>query len=443
MLRESTHRILPRSALVLVIIAACGSPIAAASPPISLSIGPGLVLPSIATDLQSTPDEPRSFLATQPGIDAVVFLATDRDGKFQISALVPAGAQTRFSAVGDLTGNGLSDIVTTSPNTGRAYIVLQTEFGAYTLGASLPVGLTPYAPALADLTEDGLPDLIVPLRAENSIAILPNLGDGLFAAGTRVSTGAAPEYVAIRDFDRDGALDLAVTCAGDATIRVHYGSLQEVDGGIVFVQPPLVLSSGPSPTGLIAADFDGDGHLDLATASIGSSSIRIFYGTPDAGFEQGAYLFAGTSPQSLIHADLNLDGRLDLVVANPGTQTVTVLENTGNRAFERRTVVMPFRPARVAALDVDGDGLADLFTTSQTTVQARSLINQSEVVVCPGDVDTDLRVDLTDLNLVLSSFGSSSSSGDTNGDGVVDLTDLNLVLTHFGSVCGERSSSRP
>jgi len=438
MLSKPSHTSWPGWCRATVVIAACGSPIALGSAPISLSIGPGLALPSIATDLQTTPDEPRSIIASQPGMNAVVLLLADRDGEFHASGPVPAGGQPRFSAVGDLTGNGRSDIVTTSPNTGRAYIVLRSESGGYTLGSSLPVGLMPYAPALADLTADGLPDLVVPLRAENSVAVLPNLGDGLFAAGTRVPTGAAPEHVLIRDFDRDGTLDLAVTCAGDATIRVHYGSRGESGEETVFDDSSLVLPSGPSPTGLIAADLDGDGYLDLATASIGSSSVRIFYGTPAGGFEHGDYLFAGTSPQSLIHADLNLDGRPDLMVTNPGTQTVTVLENTGNRAFERRTVVMPFRPSRIAALDLDGDGLIDLLATSQTTVQAAALINQTDVRLCPGDVDNDLRVDLTDLNLVLSFFGTSSSSADTNGDGVIDLTDLNLVLTHFGNICGER-----
>lgn len=54
---------------------------------------------------------------------------------------------------------------------------------------------------------------------------------------------------------------------------------------------------------------------------------------------------------------------------------------------------------------------------------------------CVGDVNGDNRVDLDDLNLVLTHFGQPTLAGDANGDGVVDLDDLNLVLTHFGSVC--------
>jgi len=54
---------------------------------------------------------------------------------------------------------------------------------------------------------------------------------------------------------------------------------------------------------------------------------------------------------------------------------------------------------------------------------------------CPGDVDFDGEVTLSDLNLVLTHFGEQSSVGDANRDGTVDLDDLNSVLTMFGQDC--------
>lgn len=61
--------------------------------------------------------------------------------------------------------------------------------------------------------------------------------------------------------------------------------------------------------------------------------------------------------------------------------------------------------------------------------------NMRPVIDCPGDVNGDNAVNLTDLNLVLSLFGQTSAIGDTNGDGVVNLADLNTVLANFGSSC--------
>lgn len=52
----------------------------------------------------------------------------------------------------------------------------------------------------------------------------------------------------------------------------------------------------------------------------------------------------------------------------------------------------------------------------------------------PGDLNGDGVVNFTDLNLVLSNFGSSGAPGDANGDGVVDFADLNVVLSKFGAM---------
>ncbi len=53
---------------------------------------------------------------------------------------------------------------------------------------------------------------------------------------------------------------------------------------------------------------------------------------------------------------------------------------------------------------------------------------------CPGDINGDLFVDSTDLNAVLSAFGSGSG-GDADGDGDTDSSDLNIVLANFGEDC--------
>lgn len=53
----------------------------------------------------------------------------------------------------------------------------------------------------------------------------------------------------------------------------------------------------------------------------------------------------------------------------------------------------------------------------------------------PADVTGDGSVNLDDLNIVLTNFGQTTSTGDTDGNGVVDLDDLNAVLTAFGTDC--------
>jgi hypothetical protein len=53
-----------------------------------------------------------------------------------------------------------------------------------------------------------------------------------------------------------------------------------------------------------------------------------------------------------------------------------------------------------------------------------------------GDIDSSGEVDVTDLLILLSQFGSQDlSSGDTNYDGVIDVNDLLLLLSQFGGPC--------
>lgn len=54
---------------------------------------------------------------------------------------------------------------------------------------------------------------------------------------------------------------------------------------------------------------------------------------------------------------------------------------------------------------------------------------------CPGDVNLDGRVDVDDLNIVLSNWADGvapNTQGDLNGDGFVDVDDLNEVLANWG-----------
>lgn len=61
---------------------------------------------------------------------------------------------------------------------------------------------------------------------------------------------------------------------------------------------------------------------------------------------------------------------------------------------------------------------------------------------CPGDINANGDVDLSDLSILLGHFGVSSGAaceiGDIappGGNGVVDLQDLSTALAHFGSSC--------
>lgn len=50
----------------------------------------------------------------------------------------------------------------------------------------------------------------------------------------------------------------------------------------------------------------------------------------------------------------------------------------------------------------------------------------------PGDLNSDNTVNVTDLSILLSNYGTTNAAADINGDGVVNVLDLSVLLSHYG-----------
>src|SRR5262249_54380541 len=153
--------------------------------------------------------------------------------------------------------------------------------------------------------------------------------------------GSAPTAVVARDFNGDGQLDLAVANFGAADysslIDVPFGS-NTSDSNTVSVllgrgfgtfQPAQSVTVGSQPPALVAADFNGDGRLDLATANMNSNDVSVILGNGDGTFRAGPTLSAGQHPVSLVLGDFNGDNRLDLAAANAWSDDVSLFLSNG------------------------------------------------------------------------------------------------------------------
>jgi hypothetical protein len=85
------------------------------------------------------------------------------------------------------------------------------------------------------------------------------------------------------------------------------------------------VSAGIAPNSITAADFNGDGHLDLLVANSGNSSLTLFLGHGDGTFEKAPDVPVGKGSQCVLNADLNGDGLPDAVVAESGDNGIGVL----------------------------------------------------------------------------------------------------------------------
>src|SRR5581483_2345769 len=95
----------------------------------------------------------------------------------------------------------------------------------------------------------------------NLVSILPGNGDGTFAIADLFLTQDVPDAVAAADFNGDGILDVAVTNFASNTVSVLNG----VGDGAFLNQQTFVAGTGPSA--LAVGDLNNDGTPDIVTAN--------------------------------------------------------------------------------------------------------------------------------------------------------------------------------
>ena len=147
----------------------------------------------------------------------------------------------------------------------------------------------------------------------------------------RVKAGFDPTALAVADFNADGHTDLAVTSAGSNLVQIFLGN----GDGAFRTGSNLQFATGVDPVFISTLDVDGDGLLDLAIANQTDNTVSILLGKGDGTFTAATTpaVPAGTEPTSIAVADLNVDGRPDLVVADKTENSVSILLNLGGGLF--------------------------------------------------------------------------------------------------------------
>jgi hypothetical protein len=162
-----------------------------------------------------------------------------------------------------------------------------------------------------------------------------------------------------------------------------------------------------------AADFDGDGRLDLAVDAVaadGSGVVGVMAGRGDGTFAPPLMYAAGTDP-SVGAGDFNGDGRPDLVATNYGDQTVGIYLNRGDGTFAPQvTYRSELCGFETAVGDLDGDDIDDLAVAHYCAPEVTSvLLNRGDGTLAPQvEYPTGLESD-------------SVAMGDFDGDGHNDL----------------------
>lgn len=268
-------------------------------------------------------------LNTYPGPIGIFFSILD--ASMTLVSETSSPVESYQLSLADVNGDGKLDLValaTTIGGNGQGIVVVFLGNGDGTFQAPIttpnPVvgngsGLTQFANtfSVADVDGDGKPDLVFATSgaaAQCNIYWMPGNGDGTFGAPRLILKANVSVYsIAIADLNGDGNPDIVFSDASG--LKVALGT-----GGGSF-QAPLVYSasvtSGDST--VVVEDVDGDGHPDIVTN--GGVAISIFFGDGKGNFPRRADYLCPTSG-GIVLADINGDGRIDILTGVTGNPLI-------------------------------------------------------------------------------------------------------------------------
>ena len=231
------------------------------------------------------------------GASAVIAADFDLDGDWDLAAACDSGKYTWYENT-----NGAGAF-------GPEIIIKSNEGGASTLAAG-------------DVDGDGDDDIVGGTTTNNRIVLFFNT-DGQGSFGPRVTidgnslTSGGPRSVILADLDGDGDLDVAAAFFNVNRLAWY----ENTDGtGSFGSQNIVVTGTGPFDGGTttFAADLDGDSDLDLLAGAFDENRIAWHRNNGAGSFSSQIIISSNGAPQvrSVIAADLDGDGDNDVASAS-------------------------------------------------------------------------------------------------------------------------------
>jgi FG-GAP-like repeat/Abnormal spindle-like microcephaly-assoc'd, ASPM-SPD-2-Hydin len=291
----------------------------------------------------------------------VFILLGNGDGTFQAPVSYPISFPDVIVApiiTGDFNGDGKLDVIA------GLTVLLGNGDGTFQEGITLPASIGS-ALVAGDFNGDGKLDFAGLNNYPSQLLVMLGNGDGTFQAQTPIQIPFAGVYIfgglLAADFNGDGILDLAFSGNG-----LEHGSGEIpilLGNGDGTFQTALLAGDGAGGVlGLAAADFNRDGKQDLASSFYFeptlTDGLAVAVGSGDGNFIFNNYADALVSGAPVFSGDFNADGKLDLAMDG------AIVLGNGDGTFQTPGIAVPNILEAVG--DFNGDGRLDLIVSDHS-----------------------------------------------------------------------------